>query len=89
MGAFLVSYKLQAPIQKNHRFIEEIKRIGRCCQCMESVWIVCSSDTCELLRERLVKYMDSDSELLVVGLKGHWASNNLNGDSLEWLSQNL
>ncbi len=89
MGAFLVSYKLQAPVQKYHCLVEEIQRIGRCCQCKEAVWIVRSSDTCELLRERLAKFIDNDDELLIVALKGHWASNYLSGDSLDWLSQNL
>lgn len=89
MAIFLITYKLNAPKQKYQGLTEAIKRTGRCCQCMESVWIVCSSDTCELLRERLAKYIDSSDELMVVGLKGHWAMSNLNRNCRDWLSQNL
>ncbi len=89
MATFLIAYKINAPIHKYHRLIKEIKRTGCCCQSMESIWIVRSTDTCELIRERLAKYLDSGDELLVLGLRGHWATSNLSSDRREWLAQNL
>jgi len=89
MATFLIAYKLNGPERVNDRLIDEIKRTGRCCQSMESIWIVRSSDTCELIRERLAKHLNSVDELLVLGLRGHWATSNIGNECREWLTQNL
>lgn len=89
MGSFLISYVLHAPIRNYQPLVEEIQRIGNCRQCFDSMWVVKSNETSALLRDRLSKHIYGDDELLVVGLKGYWASHNLSGDCTNWLSKNI
>ncbi|AEM71602.1 hypothetical protein Murru_2566 [Allomuricauda ruestringensis DSM 13258] len=89
MGSFLISYDLYVPIRNHQLLVEEIQRIGNCRQCLDSLWVVKSNETCGLIKERLTKHIDRDDKLLVVGLKPHWAVHNLSKDCTDWLSKKI
>lgn len=89
MGYFLISYDLGATIKDQRPLIEEIQRIGNARQCLDSLWVVKSNETSGLLKERLAKHLNGDDKLLVVGIKRHGASYNLNKDCSDLLSKKI
>ena len=89
MGYFLISYDLGAAIKDYRPLIEEIQRIGNARQCLDSLWVVQSNETSGLLKERLAKHLNGDDKLLVVGIKRHGASYNLNKDCSDLLSKKI
>lgn len=88
--SFLITYDLHSPGQDYETLIEGIKKLGTTWwHCLDSVWIIKSTLTCSVIRDRLGKYIDKNDELLVVELTGSWATSHLSKNCNDWLKNNL
>ena len=92
MTAFLIGYDLNknAPPGQYDDLIKAIKGIsGTWWNNLDSTWIVVSELSAENIRDRLLSYLDSNDELLVVELSGSGAWVGFSEDGSSWLVENL
>ncbi len=89
MKTYLISYDLNQPLQNYGELIEAIKEYSNWWHHLDSVWIIKTEETTVQVRDYLRPYIDSNDELLVVGLNGEGAWFGFNDRGSEWLKNNL
>lgn len=89
MSAKLISYDLSKPGRNYDDLYEAIKQYGGWWHCLESVWIVKTSQTCAQIRDALSPHLDANDSLAVFTLQGGWATTGLSKECNEWLRDNL
>jgi CRISPR/Cas system-associated endoribonuclease Cas2 len=89
MTAILVTYDLNNS-GKNYEDIEKIlKSYTKWAKLATTTFIIITDETCVQVRDKVKGKIDSDDELLVVGLNGNWATSNINKKISDWLKENL
>ena len=89
MSAQLISYDLITPGRNYATLHEAIKGLGSWWHCLESTWIVDTTESTTSVRDKLSSHIDANDKLLVVGLNGSWATNHLGTDCNDWLRSHL
>jgi len=89
MSALLVGYDLNKTGQDYSQLIERLKEFPGWCRPVDSTWIVSTTSTVKDVRDDLMKYIDSNDDLIVVGLSGNWATYGLSPTVNEWLENNV
>ncbi|KFZ27052.1 MAG: CRISPR-associated endoribonuclease Cas2 [Candidatus Izimaplasma bacterium HR2] len=84
MGVFLITYDLIKD-KDYKKLFEKLESYGTYSHCLESVWMIESSDAAATIRKYIETAMDSDDKILVCRLSGNWSSNNLRKKTNEWL----
>ncbi|OHX41688.1 CRISPR-associated protein Cas2 [Cytobacillus oceanisediminis] len=89
MKSYLISYDLIGPNRDYDSVTEKIKSYGTWARPLESVWIIKSDDSATTIRDNVFSVMDSNDKLIVTGLTGEAAWQNLSPKLSEWLKENL
>ena len=89
MKTYLIGYDLNAPGQDYAELIKTIKSFKAWCHCLDSTWIVRSSLDAAQVRDKLLKQLDSNDELIVVDLVGNGAWYGFTTKVTKWLKSNL
>jgi hypothetical protein len=89
MNVQFVSYDLRKPGQDYAGLFEAIKALGSWWHCLESVWLVNTSQTSSQIRDALRPHLDANDAMVVAALGGNWAALGLSNDCADWLRQNL
>ena len=71
--SYLIGYDLNKSGQDYTTLIEEIIKFGGYWHCLDSTFIIKTSSTAVEIRDYLTTFIDSNDELLVVGLTGEGA----------------
>lgn len=87
--SYLIGYDLNRSGQDYTTLIQEIKKLGYWWHCLDSTFIVKSASPAAAITEHLKKFIDSNDELLVVGLTGEGAWIGFSTDCSDWLKTNL
>lgn len=87
--SYLIGYDLNKSGQDYKTLIDEIKKLGTWWHCLDSTWIIKADSSCELIRNHLKKFIDSNDELLVVCLTGEGAWIGFSNECSNWLKNNL
>lgn len=85
MNTFLITYNLRRPDRNYPRISEAIQNLGVWCHLMQSVWLVKTNSTPEIIRNHLIHYMDLDDTLLVTELLGISAWSGFSLIDTNWL----
>jgi hypothetical protein len=88
MACKLISYDLDEDDDYEELY-EAIRDLGTWWTCLESVWIVDTSDSVSDIRDELKSHIGSDDEIAVFKLSGAWASKGLSEDCSDWLYEHL
>lgn len=86
---YLISYDLSEPDQKYEELADAIESLGKCRKVLQSVWITMHRGPCTAIRNVLMEHVDEDDRLIVLELKGEWATSNFPKDDRDWLEENL
>ncbi|MCS4162950.1 MULTISPECIES: SinR family protein [Sphingobacterium] len=86
---YLIGYDLNRTGQDYETLIDEIKKLGTWWHCLDSTFIIKSTSTATLIRNHLMTFIDSNDELLVVGLSGEGAWTGFSNECSNWLKNNL
>jgi hypothetical protein len=92
LKTYLVGYDLNKPRENNDYtdLVEKIKSLTNgFWHCLDSTWIIGSSQSAAQIRDVLNPYFDSGDELLVVHLSGEAAWTGLDNSCFSWLKANL
>jgi hypothetical protein len=91
MYKLLIGYDLNRPRKADDypKLIEAIKKLGTWWHHLDSTWIVVSSESASVVVDKLLPFIDSTDELLVVELTGHWSSWGINDSGNAWLKKNI
>lgn len=73
MNLHLVTYDLRKPGRDYATLFAAIKTLGKAIKPLQSTWIVATNYTDAQIRDHLVKFMDPNDGLLVMGLKAEAA----------------
>ena len=87
--SYLIGYDLNKSGQDYKTLIEEIKKLGTWWCCLDSTWIIKSDSSSMVIRDHLKKFIDTNDELLVVGLTGEGAWIGFSVECSTWLKSNL
>nr|WP_298994837.1 hypothetical protein [uncultured Allomuricauda sp.] len=87
--SFLIGYDLNKSGQDYETLIEQIKNLGNWWHCLDSTFIVKSLSTAASIRDHLKKFIDSNDELLIVGLTREGAWTGFSEECSDWLRKNL
>ena len=77
MSSKVIEYDLCAPGRDYNELYNAIKQYGTWARLTESTWFVKTDDSCEKIRDDLLKAMDSNDRLFVGELTGVAAWHNL------------
>ena len=86
---YLIGYDLNKSGQDYKTLIEEIKKLGTWWRCLDSTWLIKSSASAEIIRNHLMKFIDKNDELLVIGVTGEAAWTGFGDECSKWLKNNL
>ena len=89
MDSYLITYDLCKPGQNYEKLYEAIKKHGKWCHCLESIWIVKSQNSAAAIRDALLSYIDNNDKILVVKLNGEGAWKGITDECSKWLKENL
>ncbi|SCW80255.1 SinR family protein [Mucilaginibacter sp. NFR10] len=89
MNTYIIGYDLDKPGQDYTHLNEAIKEIGTWWHCLDSTWLVRSTLSATTIRDRLMKIMDNNDELLVAKLSNEAAWFGFNKNCTDWLHQNI
>ena len=89
MACKLISYDLDKPNRNYEDLCKAIKDIGAWWHCVESVWIVDTSQSASSIRDTLKEHPDSGDKLVVLTLTSGWATKNLSEKCNDWLRNHL
>ncbi len=90
MNTLLIGYDLNKAGQNYDNLITAIKDHATWWHHLDSTWIVKTSKSTVAMRDHLMKYIDSNDELLVVDITGDVASwYGFDTKGSQWLRDNL
>lgn len=89
MNTILISYDLVAPGKDYTPLHNAIKAYGTWWHCLESVWIIKTSQSAGQIRDYLQQYVDQNDRLVALSVGPQWATYNLTSNCNEWLRTNL
>jgi len=87
MNAYAVSYDLNEPEQEYSDLIDELKSYPGWWHNLTSFWLIVTEDSHSDIRDNLKQHIDSNDELLVLGLSGSAAAYNIDG--WEWIEEHV
>ena len=85
----LISYDLRKPGRDYSSLHQAIKNVGNWWHCLESVWIVETSRAAIVVRDELMRHMDTNDKLAVLRTAGDWGTYNLDKDCNQWLQERM
>lgn len=88
MSTYMVGYDLNKRGQDYDALIEAIKTY-HWWHCLDSTWIIKTSDTPLQIRDRLQQYVDSNDGLLVIEVNRNAAWVGFSEECSDWLQANL
>lgn len=90
MKTFLIGYGLNQEGQDYSSLIKRIKQLfPTYWHHLDSTWVIKTAYTAEQIVNDLKKYIDSNDELLVVGLTGEGAWTGFSEKGSKWLKKHL
>jgi hypothetical protein len=89
MSVILIGYDLRKPGQDYTPLFDEIKSLGEWWHCLDSTWMVKTTLTVEQIRNRLLKTIDQNDQLLVITAAAPAAWFLINPICSKWLTEKL
>lgn len=84
----IITYDLRAPGRDYKNLIDIIKSYSIWAKLTESSWFISTTETCVVVRDKLLKVMDSNDRIFVAELTGEAAWRNLICDQ-EYVKKHL
>jgi hypothetical protein len=89
MATYSISYDLRQPGRDYKKLLAAIESYGTYYHCLESTWLIRTSDSAIQVRDRLMQFMDANDALLVTKLSGEAAWYGLPNDGSTWIQQQI
>lgn len=89
MKSYLITYDLNRSGQNYTILVEKLKSFERYQHCMDSIWLVRTTDSAVQIRNFLKPCIDQNDELLIVELNSEAAWIGLGKRCVEWIKENL
>lgn len=89
MKSYLISYDLNKSGQNYTILIEKIKSFENYKHCMDSIWLIKTTDSAIQIRNYLKPCIDINDELLIVELNKEAAWIGISRRCAEWIEENL
>lgn len=91
MNLYLVTYDLSKPEGLGDYYLlhEHLKTYEAWARPLQSVWIIKTYSSKDDVLNNVLRYVDGNDKVLVVGLDKNWASFHLTDKIVNWLRQNL
>jgi len=86
---YLIGYDLNKSGQDYSTLINKIKELGTWWHCLDSTFIIKTAYSAVEIRNYLQNYIDSNDELLVVGLTAEAAWAGFDKNCSDWLLNNI
>lgn len=86
MAIYFVTYDLNNPGQNYPKLIAAIKAYGPHCHCLESGWLIKTTQTAVQIRDHLRTKIDSNDDILVIKFNGYavyWDKS-----TIRWIERN-
>ncbi|HAT3956512.1 TPA: hypothetical protein I9Y43_005207 [Kluyvera ascorbata] len=88
MSVYCVSYDLNKAGQNYNALYEELKGSNGWWHYLDSTWLISSNETATQLSDRLRKHLDSNDNLLVIGVTNDYAG-WLSQEAWDWIYKNV
>lgn len=91
MKTYLISYDLVGfATQSDYRSLfEYLKGHSNWAKPLQSVWLIRTEKTAAQIRDEMLRLVDSNDKILVIEVKGHWASFNISKSVTTWMKEKL
>ncbi len=91
MKNFLISYDLSMPESREdyRRLIDYIKTFPNWATPLQSVFFVKSDKGVGQIRDELRRFLDNTDKLLVIEVRNHWGTVNVNTKVTDWMKLHL
>lgn len=89
MKSYLITYDLNRSGQNYPILIEKIKAFERYQHCMDSIWLIKTTDSAIQIMNYLKPCIDINDELLIVELNGEASWIGIGKRCIEWINENL
>ncbi|MGP9666436.1 hypothetical protein ACT3TY_17680 [Halomonas sp. AOP22-C1-8] len=88
MTVYNISYDLKQPGQKYAGLIDEIKKSPGWLHCLESTWLISTTETAQRVHERLSTNLDSNDSLLIIEVVKNYQG-LLTKDKWDWINKHV
>ena len=88
MTVYNISYDLNQPGQRYTGLIDEIKRSPAWLHCLESTWLISTSETAEAVAKRLSPNLDKNDSLLVIEVVKNYQG-LLSQEKWDWINKHV
>ncbi len=89
MAVYIVGYDLDKPGQDYKDLIAALRRYSNWWHCLDSTWLISTSDSTSTVRDNLRQYLDRNDKLLVAAVGAPAAWYGFSEDCSSWLMNNL
>lgn len=89
MATYMVGYDLNKKGQNYPSLIAAIKSYGTFWSCLDSTWLIVTTESAEEIREHLQRFIDANDELLVAALTGEASWIGFTTDCSNWIEEHL
>ena len=80
MASRIITYDLSTPVNEYPELENAIKQLGQSWRCMNSTWIVDSSESPSVIRDALSPLMGGQDKLMVIELTGEMSGLHLDDE---------
>ncbi|WP_048077615.1 hypothetical protein [Halorubrum sp. AJ67] len=87
MDAYAVSYDLNEPEQEYTELIDALESYEAHWHELTSFWLLDTDESHTEIRDNLKQYIDSNDEILVLGLSGSAAASSIN--DWDWIEEHV
>ncbi|ELA2977047.1 hypothetical protein RFJ35_005649 [Klebsiella pneumoniae] len=88
MSVYCVSYDLNQAGQNYNALYDELKKSPGWCHPLDSTWLISTRETAQQLSDRLLKHLDNNDTLLVIGVTKEYAG-WLTQDTWDWMRTDI
>jgi hypothetical protein len=91
MNKYLISYDLGLPeTVEDYKVLKTyIQSFPLWAKPLQSVWFVISNKKASEIRDEIKLRVDGNDKVLVIEVKGHWATNGISTEVLNWMKNNI
>lgn len=89
MKTYVIGYDLHRPGQDYALLFEALKSYKIYWHCLDSTWLIHTSQSAAEVRDYLVQYIDRNDSLMVARLSGEAAWQGFSAEGSAWLKQQL
>ncbi|MGV0816765.1 hypothetical protein [Martelella sp. AMO21009] len=90
MQTYMIGYDLNKSGKNYEDLIAAIKELANgYWHHLDSTWLINTNLNAGQIRDYLKPHLDSDDELLVIGVSGNWATKGISASGNDWLRNSL